>query len=337
MAWFFIYTFLHEAGHAIVGIAYGGVVESFVFWNFNAHVHIANANFTHFGLLLHIAGGVLLPVAVGIVAVCFYNRKRNSFAYQMCYTIVVISLLAVMLSWVLFPIMVLFGVLPRGEDVWRFIFVSNYHPLLISLASLLFTGALAIFANAKGIVLNPLAYYRAVRGETAETAIAKNKTYKAKPRLATIGLLFAAMAVSFLMVFVPYELPSLFNFSETVPNVKAQPYIIYSFTAEENRAHYLSLNIQGQGFVTVFSVVDSSGNWERAWSGDYIDISFGLELNEGTYMFIFDFLTDYNAIRQYYMLAGVYHEIEDEQWQKYRAIFNHASDSYAAHLSLRIF
>ena len=29
--WFFVYAFLHEAGHAIVGIAYGGTIENFVF------------------------------------------------------------------------------------------------------------------------------------------------------------------------------------------------------------------------------------------------------------------------------------------------------------------
>ena len=60
--WVFAYAFLHEAGHALVGIAYGGTIENFVFWNFNARVVIAGANFSQIGEPLMNVAGILFPV-----------------------------------------------------------------------------------------------------------------------------------------------------------------------------------------------------------------------------------------------------------------------------------
>ena len=44
----YLYTFLHEGGHALVGIIYGGKIDRFVL-GFDAHVTIHGAKFTQLG------------------------------------------------------------------------------------------------------------------------------------------------------------------------------------------------------------------------------------------------------------------------------------------------
>jgi hypothetical protein len=73
-----LYAFLHEAGHAIIGLIYGGTIENFVFWNFNAHVSIVNADYSTFGLPLMNIAGLLLPFIVVVIAVSIYNKNNSS-------------------------------------------------------------------------------------------------------------------------------------------------------------------------------------------------------------------------------------------------------------------
>lgn len=352
--WFFIYTFLHEAGHALVGIAYGGTVESFVFWNFNAHVRVVNANFTDFGLALYISGGTLLPVAIGMIAICFYKRGSKPLAYRLCFSAAVLSLAATMVIWVVFPIIAMFDALSMGEDVWRFLYVTGYHPLFIALTSLLLTGAFTIFAFARGVELNPLIYFRAIGSENNRTDIdemgrdanakpAGTPYYLKKthgrhnaPSFVAAGLLAMAVAVFVITMFVPYELPSLFNVSVSVDDVRVEQRLMHTFEADEERFHFFNVNVQGQGFVTVFRVYDSEGNWGFWWAGDEFSMSFGLELSKGTYTLMFVFLTDFETLRDYFMSIGAYDQIDSDMWQYYSSIFDSISHEYATHVSLRI-
>ena len=75
--YFLLYTFLHEAGHAIVIMAYGGTVENFVFGNFNAHVSSNGGLFTAFGTALNHIAGMLLPTIVGAIIIGFYNPNKK--------------------------------------------------------------------------------------------------------------------------------------------------------------------------------------------------------------------------------------------------------------------
>ncbi|MDR2600239.1 MAG: hypothetical protein LBC73_08190, partial [Oscillospiraceae bacterium] len=129
--WFFLYAFLHEAGHALVGLAYGGSIVNFVFWNFNAHVVINGAEYTAFGLALFHVAGLLLPILVYILALCFYNPKRKPVLYHICYIIATVSLIWSLASWVVMSFMSIFTILP-GEDVWKFIDSTGFHPLLVT-------------------------------------------------------------------------------------------------------------------------------------------------------------------------------------------------------------
>ena len=77
----FIYTFLHEAGHAIVGFAFGQSLMEFdiSFWDFSAHVGIAGGQLTQSQLAIRSAAGAILPLLTWLVFMA-YRRSRSSSA-----------------------------------------------------------------------------------------------------------------------------------------------------------------------------------------------------------------------------------------------------------------
>lgn len=74
----YLYTLLHEGGHALVGIIYGGRIDSFVL-GFNAHVAIREANFTQIGESLFNSAGVLLPAIDPEVMMQYFEEKGYEF------------------------------------------------------------------------------------------------------------------------------------------------------------------------------------------------------------------------------------------------------------------
>lgn len=70
----FIYIFLHEGGHAIVGLACGGKIIEFVL-GFKAHVAIAGAEYSTISESLLNAAGVLMPVSIAAIALLFYRSS----------------------------------------------------------------------------------------------------------------------------------------------------------------------------------------------------------------------------------------------------------------------
>lgn len=146
----YFYTLLHEGGHALVGIMYGGRLDSFVL-GFNAHVRINGANFTQIGESLFNAAGVLLPAIFLAVALIFYNRKVKNIIYHYIYAIISIMILGSFLAWVSIPVISLFATPPAGDDVSKFIKVSGLNPLLISFTALLLMLLLALITYKKGL------------------------------------------------------------------------------------------------------------------------------------------------------------------------------------------
>ena len=149
-AYLLLYTAIHEGGHAIIALIYGGKIDNFVL-GFNAYVSHHGTTFTVFGAALHDAAGMLLPTILGIIAICFYSNKIKSISYHICYLLVYISLPGSILSWVGIPIISMFAQPPQGDDVTKFLSVTGFHPLLVSLGAILLMGLLVFLAYRKGI------------------------------------------------------------------------------------------------------------------------------------------------------------------------------------------
>ncbi|MCL2200056.1 MAG: DUF2812 domain-containing protein, partial [Defluviitaleaceae bacterium] len=134
LVWLYLYIFLHEAGHALVAIMYGNTIESFVVFGRWPHVSLGLPYyFTDFGLGLFLAGGVILPMLCGAVAIAFYRPGVRHFWYhEFIYRTADILPFITLIVWAGFPIMSLFATPPPWEDVTRFINVTGIHPLVVA-------------------------------------------------------------------------------------------------------------------------------------------------------------------------------------------------------------
>lgn len=150
--WFLLYTILHEGGHALVILAYGGTIDSFWVLGMNAHVSAHGEVYSTFGeALMHIAG-VLFPTVISAIALIFYNQKVKFDGYHLCYFMVLVTPIFNMLVWVIFPIISLFTPPPQGEDVTKFLNVTGFPALLVSLGALLIAGVFVLYIYKEGLL-----------------------------------------------------------------------------------------------------------------------------------------------------------------------------------------
>jgi hypothetical protein len=150
--WLLLYTVLHEGGHALVILAYGGTIDRFWILGLNAHVSAHGAAYTAFGEALMKAAGVLLPSLVSAIALIFYKPRVKLFAYHLCYFLVIATPVFSMLVWIIFPVISLFTPPPQGEDVTQFLNVAGFHPLFVSLTAFVLAGAFVFFMYKKGLL-----------------------------------------------------------------------------------------------------------------------------------------------------------------------------------------
>lgn len=128
----FVYTFLHEAGHAAVGLFFGGNLYSFSlnFFNFSAHVGLSGS-FDPFQRSLINLAGMSLPVLVWAFFLLITPRIANPIL-ELLKTIGSAGLLGSLLPWILIPLVYHGGIAPAGDDVTQFLNNSRAHPLLVS-------------------------------------------------------------------------------------------------------------------------------------------------------------------------------------------------------------
>lgn len=133
----FFYILLHELGHLIVMLSAGATITDFSI--ITAHVSAVGGNYTNLSDLWLNVNGALLPVIVALVYMLFYKKeKRNSFYIAFSY---IVSLMPTMslLAWVIIPFLYMQGNAPIGDDVTNFLlnFTQSYHPLIVSVISVL--------------------------------------------------------------------------------------------------------------------------------------------------------------------------------------------------------
>src|SRR5690349_24470715 len=73
----FIYTFLHEAGHAIIGLLFGQSLTEFSvkFWDLSAHVGMTGGDLTQSQLAIQAIAGVSLPFLIWSIFMSLVPRK----------------------------------------------------------------------------------------------------------------------------------------------------------------------------------------------------------------------------------------------------------------------
>jgi hypothetical protein len=148
----YAYTFLHEGGHALLGLLFGGRLTSFSvdFIRFTAHVGL-DGEFTRAQDALISIAGVGLPLILWTLYLLLAPKTQEANPLRdwlfLTGSAVVYSTL---LAWVIIPVLLLAG-LQVGDDSATFTRLSGIHPLFVSAGALaLFCGGIALLLRRTG-------------------------------------------------------------------------------------------------------------------------------------------------------------------------------------------
>jgi hypothetical protein len=129
LALLFIYTFLHEAGHAISALVFGGSITGFsiAFWDLSAHVGL-EGNFGNMQKSIIDVSGTLLPVLVWSTFMMLVPKRVNPLM-QWLKLVSSFGIFGSLLPWVVIPLL---ANRPEGDDVTKFLSHSSMSPWLVS-------------------------------------------------------------------------------------------------------------------------------------------------------------------------------------------------------------
>ena len=164
----FIYTFLHEAGHAILGFAFGQSLTEFNvnFWDFSAHVGMAGDALTPTQGAIQAIAGVTLPLLVWLIFIGFAPRKAN-FALEALKLASSVVVLNTLLVWIFIPFLSIFGRAPASDDVINALQYSQMPPLLLALSALIvYILGWAYFLSRIDGLANEILLFEVIDGET---------------------------------------------------------------------------------------------------------------------------------------------------------------------------
>lgn len=130
-----VYTFLHEAGHALVGLLLGQSLTAFSinFWDLSAHVGLTGGAQTQTQLAVQSAAGVTLPFLIWIAFIYLVPRK-SVWIIEVLKLIFSLAVVNTWLAWIGLPLVFISGNAP-SDDVTNFLRYSGMNPWLLSLAA----------------------------------------------------------------------------------------------------------------------------------------------------------------------------------------------------------
>jgi hypothetical protein len=140
------YTVLHEGGHALAGLVFGGRIGEvdLNFFNLGAHVNI-DGSFTRFQEAVINVSGVGLPVLVWLVLILALSKNGTPMILWTKF-IASAGTLCSLLAWVVIPFFYLKNNAPISDDVTRFLANSGLPPLEVAFVALaLFTSGWLLF------------------------------------------------------------------------------------------------------------------------------------------------------------------------------------------------
>ena len=154
---FFIYTFLHESGHALTGALFGQSLTEFdvSFWDLSAHVGMVGGALTESQLAVQAVAGAGIPLIVWAVFISLVPRKA-SFILEALKFISSMAVVNTLLVWIVLPILFMIQSAPP-DDVTNFLRHSQMPPMLLTItASVLYTGGWILFLSKIDGLLNDL-------------------------------------------------------------------------------------------------------------------------------------------------------------------------------------
>lgn len=311
----YFYTLLHEGGHALVAIMYGGKVINFVL-GFNAHVTYSGANFTRLGEPLFNAAGFLLPYLVLLSALLFYNRGVKNRIYHFAYAVFTIMIAGSSIAWVIIPIISIFSAPPAGDDVTKFLEASKINPLLVSVLALVLIALLLLIARQKGLTAKVKELFRA--SSQAESAEPKLHFAIVLPfiLIATISVL------AFSQVFFHGK---VFETSFTMNVTENKKVMEMSFEVKKERSYRMDLALEAEGMLTDVQIFDNKGNMVYQNLCEWMTLSTSLYLDKGNYRFMLTFIRDPGVMEKH--LAEMGYHFSSEQLDTLMKVYTKGGDN----------
>jgi hypothetical protein len=192
-----LYTFVHEGGHALVGMALGGRLTAFDvnFFDLGAHAGI-DGSFTPAQNALIAAAGVSLPVLLAVLFVLATPKKANT-VLEGFRLFVFLGASSALLAWVAIPWLVQAGQ-TVADDSAGFMGYTHFPAALVSGAALvIFLAAWAVFLALTGGIKGLVARYRALPDD-----LNLPSTRRTFAGLAALGVLLGLVSIA-----VPRLLP----------------------------------------------------------------------------------------------------------------------------------
>jgi hypothetical protein len=145
-----LYTFLHEGGHALVGVFSGGKITGFSinFLDLSAHVDLDGTFGVPQTILLNISGAIL-PLLVWSIFVLLTPVQVNPNLQLFKFTSGVIPISS-LLAWIVIPILVMMGQSPADDSTNFLRNTQLYPPVVSGGALLLMTGGFTIMLKRLG-------------------------------------------------------------------------------------------------------------------------------------------------------------------------------------------
>ena len=143
----FLYTFLHEAGHALVAILSGGRITNFSvnFWRLSAHVDVMGVLSPAQTIVNNLAGAAL-PLSVWLLFIVAVPKRAN-LALESIKVVGTLVFLSTLLAWIVLPLFFWAGQTP-SDDIVNFLTNSDLHPLWVTIAALFaYVGGWFLFAT----------------------------------------------------------------------------------------------------------------------------------------------------------------------------------------------
>ena len=130
-----VYTWLHEAGHVLLGVFFGQTWTALQvnFLALSAHVGLVG-ELTPTQHALQSIAGAALPLLVWFIFISAVPR-RSSFLIELLKCLATVTVLSTLLAWIVLPVLYRFGQAP-SDDVSNFLNYSGMEPLLLSLMAL---------------------------------------------------------------------------------------------------------------------------------------------------------------------------------------------------------
>lgn len=141
----FMYTFLHEGGHALIGLLSGGTITAFNvnFLSLDAHVEML-ADFTTAQRIANNLAGASLPLLIWLGFMALVSKRAN-VALEVIKVLSSVIVLSTLLAWMVLPMLYWAGQTP-SDDVINFLNNSGVHPLWVTgTAFLIFCAGWVLF------------------------------------------------------------------------------------------------------------------------------------------------------------------------------------------------